>query len=107
MFYNGQNSAKRDHYISNGTEVWYRESNKHMYFKNIGKVNNIICLRNHSPKTNTMKAVPALYALQIKKSTNPITINKEEDDKFTHQAVIRYSGFPEERSPFPQGIYAI
>jgi hypothetical protein len=107
LFYNGQNSAKRDHYISIGTEVWYRESKKHMYFKNIGAVKNIICLRNHSPKTNTTPAVPSLYALKIKKSTNPVTINKEEDDKFTHQAVIRYSGFPEELSAFPQGIYAI
>lgn len=108
LFYNGQNSGRRDYYISIGTEVWYRQSKKHMYFKNIGKVKNIICLRNHSPKTNTMPAVPSLYALKIKKSTNPVTINKEEDDKFTHQAVFRYSGFPD--SPFPpppQGIYAI
>ena len=99
----GQNTGKRDSFVTEGTIVCVRASSKLRNFTVYGTVISKEQLRGFNTAGSEEKC--ALYKLVLKVNASPLVIDRAIGDKFTHNTVLRHFGFAEDKSAMVQGIY--
>lgn len=101
LTWEGQKSGLRDDLAKPGTLVAVRPNKDARYFKIVGSV----LLKE---RTRAWDATgPAQYKLLVEILRAPRTVEWDRDeDKFTHNTVLRAVGLPIERGAQPHGIYS-
>ena len=100
----GQRSNRRDEMVVPGTAVWTREKKSNRFFTHVGHVVKKELMRPYNPGERGDER-HAIYTLYLELLENPITVHKEPDEAFTHNAVLRHAGYAIETGAMPHGIY--
>jgi hypothetical protein len=100
LTWEGQKSGLRDDLVKPGTLVALRPNKDARYFEIVGKV--LLKERTRARSVNR----PAEYKLLLEMERIPTRIQKDANDAFTHNTVLRAVGLPIEQGAMPHGIYS-